>query len=121
MNAKWMHLKVATVMNESDPKGRTGLRIANLGMMACCVIMVAPIAAVLLAGGGIASITVNLGALLPLALCLGLNFVMHRMMGRSCHGASDTSDDAQPIEVDDPVEVATPSPRRHIGATKPLS
>lgn len=89
-------------------------------MAVCCFIMIAPIAVVLLAGGGIASITNNLGLLAPLALCLGMHFVMHRMMGRSCHDASDQEENAQPIEIVEADRAAIVRPQRNTEATKLL-
>ncbi len=74
--------------NSTGKQRRTG-RISKLGMTACCIIMLAPIAAVLLAGGGFESFTGNLGLVLPLALCLGMHFFMHRGMGRTCDRSSE--------------------------------
>ena len=64
-------------------------------MIACCLIMVAPIAIVLLTGG-VDAVRGNIGLFLPLAACLGLHVVMHRMMGRSCHGAESPETEAAP-------------------------
>ena len=107
-------------MNETDPQRSSGRRIASVGMAVCCIVMLAPIAAVLLAGGGIASITNNLGLLAPLALCLGMHVIMHRMMGRSCHEASEPEEDAQPIEIVETDGAAIVRPQRHTEAGKPL-
>ena len=74
--------------NRSD-QSQTGNRFARYGMIACCLIMVAPIAIVLLTGG-VDAVLGNIGLFLPLAACLGLHVVMHRMMGRSCHGAAES-------------------------------
>jgi len=57
----------------------------KFGMMACCAVMLVPLGAFLLAGGTLGGLTGNLGLLAPLALCLGAHFVMHRVMGKSCH------------------------------------
>jgi hypothetical protein len=107
-------------MNETDPQKSSGRRIASLGMAVCCIIMIAPIAAVLLAGGSIASITNNLGLLAPLALCLGMHFVMHRMMGRPCHGASEPDEGAQPVEVGDAEAAAIARPNTNSEVRGPL-
>lgn len=58
--------------------------------------MMVPIALVLLGGASIGAVFSNAGLILPLVLCLGMHFVMHRMMGRSCHSGVEESDD-QPV------------------------
>lgn len=65
---------------------KPGNRFAKLGMAACCIIMMVPIAFFLLSGASIGAVFSNAGLILPLVLCLGMHFVMHRLMGRSCHG-----------------------------------
>ncbi|NVK97824.1 DUF2933 domain-containing protein [Ruegeria pomeroyi] len=61
--------------------------LARWGMLACCVAMLAPLAILLIAGTSLTGLAGNLWILLPLAACLGLHVVMHRMTGRSCHTA----------------------------------
>jgi len=39
------------------------------------------------AGGNIQSSLFSLA--LPLAACVGMHFAMHKMMGKSCHGAEE--------------------------------
>lgn len=95
-------------MDQISSQQKNGSRFAKIGMAVCCIIMVAPIAAVLLAGGGISTITNNIGLVAPLALCLGLHFVMHKMMGRSCHGSSATNEGLQPVAIDESAEPDTP-------------
>lgn len=58
-------------------------------MMVCCAIMLLPVAAFLIAGGTIAGLWNNVGLFAPIALCLGAHVVMHKMMGKSCHGSKD--------------------------------
>ena len=90
-------------MNNTSNQNRSGNRIAKFGMAACCLIMAAPIGIVLLTGG-FGAVLGNIGLFLPLALCLGMHVIMHRMMGRSCHGAgsedteADSPLDSVPIE-----------------------
>jgi len=92
------------------PTGQSsGNRFAKLAMAACCFIMLAPVGLVLLSGAGIGAVFSNAGLMLPLVLCVGMHFVMHRMMGRSCHGKAETETDVSP-EPDD--MAATPIPVR---------
>jgi hypothetical protein len=70
----------------------------KFGMMACCAVMLVPLGAFLLAGGTLGGLTGNLGLLAPLALCLGAHFVMHRMMGRSCHGSTADTRQEDPVK-----------------------
>lgn len=67
-------------------------RIIRLGMLACCAVMLLPLGAFLIAGGTFTGLATDVGLLAPLALCLAAHFVMHRMMGKSCHDSASTSD-----------------------------
>ena len=62
----------------------TGMK---LGTMACCVVMLVPIGAVVLGGGTVASMGGAVTAFAPLLLCLGAHLLMFKLMGTSCHGA----------------------------------
>jgi hypothetical protein len=95
---------VSQVRNSSI-QSQVGNQFAKFGMVACCLIMVAPIAAVLLTGG-IDAVLGNIGLFLPLAACLGMHVVMHRMMGRSCHGEGSPETEADPQQ--DTVTIARP-------------
>lgn len=79
-------------------------RLLRYGMMACCAVMLVPVAAFFVAGGSVSGLWANAGVFAPLALCVGTHLVMHRMMGKSCHGGTDA--DAQKIEAHAPA--ATP-------------
>ena len=68
---------------ESD---ETTGRLMKYGMWACCAIMLAPIVLYLAAGGLTSDMTSNAILFAPLVVCLGAHFVMHRVMGKSCHG-----------------------------------
>lgn len=92
-------------MGNTSNQEQTGNRFAKFGMIACCLIMAAPIAVVLLTGG-VDAVLGNIGLFLPLAACLGMHVVMHRMMGRSCHGAGSRETEA------DPQQDAVPIARR---------
>lgn len=58
----------------------------KLGMIVCCVVMILPILLLLPTGVGLGGLLTNWTVLLPLGLCLGIHIVMHKMMGKSCHG-----------------------------------
>ena len=70
--------------------GRTNLM--HLGMMACCAVMLLPILGFLAAGGTIGGLLSNSVVFLPLLLCVGAHLVMHKVMGRSCHGSAEDAD-----------------------------
>ncbi|KAA2312226.1 DUF2933 domain-containing protein [Pseudooceanicola sediminis] len=61
--------------------------LMKYGMWICCAVMVLPIMAYLVAGG-ISGASEGLFAVAPLLLCVGAHLVMHRMMGKSCHGSA---------------------------------
>lgn len=61
----------------------------NAMMLLCCVAMVVGFFAILGKGGS------TLSALAPLAICLGLHLVMHKMMGKSCHGSEHKKESAE--------------------------
>ena len=65
-------------------------RLMHYGMMACCVVMLLPVAGFFLAGGALAGIWGNAAVFALLLLCVGAHFVMHKFMGKSCH--SDKAD-----------------------------
>ncbi|WP_245759339.1 DUF2933 domain-containing protein [Tranquillimonas alkanivorans] len=85
----------------------------KLGMMACCAIMLLPVAGFFASGGTLAGLWSNAAVFAPLVLCLGMHLVMHRMMGRSCHGKqeSEEADGAETAPIPVPVEAAKPAPR----------
>jgi hypothetical protein len=65
--------------------------------------MLLPVAAFFIAGGTIAGLWTNFGLFVPIALCLGAHVVMHKMMGKSCHGSKDeqTHEDTLDAELND--------------------
>lgn len=67
-------------------------RLMKYGMWACCAVMVLPIIAFLAAGRG-AGVSSSLITFAPLLLCVGVHLVMHRYMGKSCHGKARVDDD----------------------------
>ena len=48
--------------------------------------MLAPVALYFAAGGLSGDIANNAIILAPLVVCIGAHFLMHRLMGKSCHG-----------------------------------
>lgn len=70
----------------------------KFGMLACCTVMFLPIAAYFVAGGTLGGVTSNLAILAPLLLCLGAHFVMFKVMGKSCHGASEEAETMAVVE-----------------------
>ncbi len=74
---------------KDNVKAGSGSKLAQYGMWACCIVMLVPVGAYLLAGGASGGTLQTITAFAPLSLCLGMHLVMHKMMGRSCHGHSD--------------------------------
>ncbi|SEM80712.1 DUF2933 domain-containing protein [Palleronia pelagia] len=93
------------------PKQR---KLMTYGMIACCAVMLAPVAAFFLSGGGADGLWRNAGLFAPLVLCVGAHLLLHRVKEKSCHGAdaptvrySVTSDKARqgPADRGDAAEV----------------
>ncbi|MEZ5807265.1 MAG: hypothetical protein R3D65_06245 [Zhengella sp.] len=55
-------------------------------MIACCIPMVGGAGLLLWAMGPDANWAERLGALVPIGICLGAHLVMHKIIGRTCHG-----------------------------------
>ncbi|ESR23984.1 hypothetical protein [Lutibaculum baratangense] len=64
-------------------------------MWACCLAMLAGAGFIVYSAppGQALSETLLLG--LPLFGCLAMHFALHRLMGRSCHGGSDTKEESR--------------------------
>lgn len=73
----------------------------HYGMMACCAVMLLPIAGYLVAGGTLAGLWGNASAFAPLLLCVGAHLVMHKAMGKSCHDKSSGAETAEgsPVKI----------------------
>ncbi|MHC4434199.1 MAG: DUF2933 domain-containing protein [Planctomycetota bacterium] len=83
--------------NIEEPKNRAASgNLMKYGMWACCAVMLLPVAAYLAAGGLSAGAMNSIATFAPLLLCVGAHFVMHRFMGKSCHGASKDKGAATP-------------------------
>lgn len=66
-------------------------KLMKYGMWACCAVMLLPIIAFLVAGRA-SGVSDNLITFAPLLLCVGAHLVMHRSMGKSCHGKPRVAD-----------------------------
>lgn len=63
----------------------------NWFMWGCCVLMVAGFGLTVAASSSLGIRQVLLASL-PLGACLAMHFVMHRFLGRSCHGKDGKSE-----------------------------
>lgn len=85
--------KAATIADEKTAKPN---RLMHYGMMACCAVMLLPVGLYFAAGGTVSGALESAGLFAPLIACVGMHLVMHRMMGKSCHGKKE---EAEPSEV----------------------
>ncbi|CTQ56145.1 hypothetical protein LP7551_04702 [Roseibium album] len=76
------------VAGSEESSTRKHLNGHNLFMMACCVAMVAGTAIVIAAAPASQSLGETLLLAAPVLGCLGVHLVMHRFMGKSCHGST---------------------------------
>jgi hypothetical protein len=81
--------------NQKIPKG-----LVKYGMMACCAVMLVPVAGIVIAGGSISTLWANTSALAPIALCLGAHVLMFKVMAKSCHGSKDEKVQADVTDVE---------------------
>lgn len=86
--------KTATIADEKTSKPN---RLMHYGMMACCAVMLLPIGAYFAAGGTVSGALESAGLFAPLIACVGMHLVMHKMMGKSCHGKKE--EEAQDTEI----------------------
>lgn len=86
-----------------EDTAKKGGGLMRQGMMICCLLMLLPVGLYLVGGGSVSGLFANAGLLLPLAICGGMHFVMHRMMGKSCHGNSKAND--KNVKPDEPAEI----------------
>ncbi|MFC4732570.1 DUF2933 domain-containing protein [Salipiger abyssi] len=93
----------ATMIHANRPGNPQGNKLMRYGMMACCAVMLIPVGAFFVTGGSVSGLWANAGIFAPLILCAGGHVVMHRMMGKSCHGDGETAPKliAEPIPVAD--------------------
>lgn len=86
--------------NIHEHKPTASSKLMHYGMMVCCAVMLLPVAAFFIAGGTIAGLWTNVGLFAPIALCLGAHVVMHKMMGKSCHGSKDERGHEDPLDAE---------------------
>ena len=98
-------------------KRLTGLNLVNLGMMACCAVMLVPVAAFFLLGGTITGIAGMATAFAPLLICLALHGALFLFMGKSCHGKAE--DGGTPAVREAPTDV--PAVAKHPVATSEVA
>ena len=67
-------------------QSRTGIKGMHIAMIACCMFMLIPVFGLVMAGSGRNGSGLNLTTLAPLLLCVGAHLLMHKMLGKSCHG-----------------------------------
>ncbi len=68
-------------------------------MWICCALMIVPIAIFLVGGGSVSDAGGLLRALLPLALCVGMHFLLHRFFGVNCHPTSESAEEQKGSEI----------------------
>ena len=82
-------------MPEKTQESHAGLtRPMHFGMLACCAIMVAPLAVFFLQGGTVSSLQNSLGVLAPILICLVAHGAMFLVMGKSCHSRKEVAEDS---------------------------
>lgn len=74
--------------NTENQKSDVTSKVMRYGMMACCTVMLLPVAGFFIAGGSIAGLWSNIAVLAPIVLCIGAHAVMFKMMGKSCHSSN---------------------------------
>lgn len=73
----------STLMQEKPNKSG---RLMHMGMIVCCALMLLPIGIFFASGGSLAGAWQNAGLLVPILACVGMHLVLHKVMGKSCHG-----------------------------------
>ena len=81
--------KVAKTELPSADQVRSG---SGMLMMACCVAMVAAFGFVIFTAPAGQSWGASALTALPLLACVGAHLIMHRFMGKSCHGSAVESE-----------------------------
>lgn len=77
--------RVHHMEQQPAPRDDSAPWLARWGIVLCCLVFVAPVAIAMIFGTGLTSLSGNLWIILPLAVCLGLHFVLHKVTGKSCH------------------------------------
>ncbi len=71
---------------DTQQRCQTSDTMMKYGMWACCAIMLVPAVLYFAADGLSGGLLNNAIMFAPLLVCLGAHFIMHRLMGESCHG-----------------------------------
>ncbi len=94
--------QAATISEEKAAKPN---RLMHYGMMACCAVMLLPVAAYFAAGGTVSGALNSIGLFAPLLACVGMHLVMHKMMGKSCHGKQEKAEHTnEPVPAERPLQ-----------------
>lgn len=83
-----------------NQKTTVSSKVMHYGMMLCCAVMLVPVAAFFIAGGSIAGLWSNFGLFAPILICLSAHVVMHKMMGKSCHGSKQEQADEATLDAE---------------------
>ncbi len=86
--------KAAKSASPSAAQVRSG---SGMLVMACCVAMVAAFGFVIYTAPTGQSWGTSALTPLPLLACVGAHLIMHRFMGRSCHGSTAKPEDASSV------------------------
>lgn len=78
----------ATSHTDNATGHRSAGKMMHYAMLICCAVMIAPLAVLLLSGDAVSASSI-MSLAVPMAICVGAHFLMHRFMGASCHGSSD--------------------------------
>lgn len=81
-------------MDDEKAAGSGSEKLMKYGMWACCAVMLLPIIAYV-AAGRTSGVSGSLITFAPLLLCVGAHLVMHRYMGKSCHGKPRDAENRQ--------------------------
>lgn len=88
-------MREKTESPQPSRKQRGGVHFA---MMACCALMLVPLAYFVLSGGVLRLDATGLSTLAPIVLCVGAHLLMFKFMGKSCHGTDDQTDQNRQTE-----------------------
>lgn len=90
----YAHTSGVPAIKKSDgTKAQQNKKVMNIVMLACCVPMIIGGALIFYSMPSDLGLGARLYALAPLAGCVAMHFVMHKFMGKSCHGDSQKKDE----------------------------
>ena len=84
---------VPAIKKSESTKAQQNKKFMNMVMMACCIPMVIGGALIFYLIPSDLGLGARFYALAPLAGCVAMHFVMHRLMGKSCHEKSERKDE----------------------------